>query len=721
MATSGIVQEPPDGSQTTFRYAVRGEMDKAMQREHGREQPLPSPTRLAVLLAIALAVAIGGSSGKSWIAPSLPVVLLGAGLAGLAVLAPIRRLPLAVLGATVALGAAAGHVLVAPGMPRVHDLMHLWGIWAYGRCVLEGSWLPLWIPYLGAGEPLLQFYGPVNFLLALPGVLAGLSPVNAFKLELFAGHVLAPLSMLAAARMLKVGWRTALIGAAALAFAPYRLTVLDYRGALGEANAFLFMPLVIGATLRMVRDASLRIGVVLAASTTALALTHLLSLFVVLVALVPTIVIAEWDRPLGQTGRRLGLTSLAFAAAAGLSAVFWVPIVAESGHTSLKLTTVDNPYYRYQENGVSVRTLFERRGWDRLRVSLPESIRRRQGLDERDAMPFYFGTVLMLSGVGAGLWSRRRDTWALAAGAFVCLALTLASVASVVGELPWLSPIRFPWRFLGPASVLAGLALALGADSLFRTLAGWKRNVVFWILLGFLTWDGLPYTGAADRIPHYRGIVHWYTDDPDWSHWATSMQPVTVSFPDGTISRRVRNLELPPSEYNTDIDSFFPAYYEWLTPTIYNRYWKSTDPARLAAAGVGYGFSNNRRDPAVWPARPYATLVSAQDIVRPANGNVSRGAGKIRVDLERFEHDVTLVVLEQHFPGWKVRVDGGAWRDPVDREGFLSVALAGGAGRVEFEYRLGTAARRTGAGVSLLTLIAGLFALRVGRAGRRLG
>ena len=223
---------------------------------------------------------------------AVPVLVGGVLLLAAAIVAPSRLLPLtALLGALLA-GATAGHLLAAPGMPRVHDLGHLWGLWAYGRCVDEGVLYPLWTPYLGAGMPLFQFYGPLNFLLGLPGILAGLSSMDLWKLELFQSHVLSALSMLAAARILGVGWRAALLAAAALAFAPWRLAVFDYRGALGEANAFLFMPLVAAGTLRMLRAPTATAAVALVCGTVALVLTHLLSLLTLVFSLLPAVLLA---------------------------------------------------------------------------------------------------------------------------------------------------------------------------------------------------------------------------------------------------------------------------------------------------------------------------------------------------------------------------------------------------------------------------------------------
>jgi hypothetical protein len=662
---------------------------------------------------LALGVAFSTTSGHPWIPPSYG--FLGAGsvlLAGCLLIPERFSRPAAIVGALVA-GLTAGHVVgVVSGMPRVHDLMHLWGIWAYGRCVGEGFFYPRWIPYLGAGLPLFEFYGPVNFLLTLPGILAGLSPVGAWKTELLLAHALCSVSMAAAARLLGVRWRSALVAGAAMAFAPWRLAVFDYRGALGEANAFLFLPLVAAGAIRTWTKPGRLPAAVLAVAATGLVLTHVTSLFTLLVTLAPVLLVFEIVSAPEEAKRthRLGALARSGLAVAGLTCAFWLPIAFESRFTSLDETTKANPFYLYSEQGVRPMALVERRAWDSLRVSLPESVRRERGL-EGEEMPFYTGAALVFLGVASALGSRRRETGALVAAALLALGLSISPMAHLLGSVPGFDAVRFPWRFLSPASVLAALALGLGCDAWIgdARAKGWRLFFPL-LLVGSLVVDAIPYTGAADRIPPYTGITHWYGSDPKWTHWETSMTPAPVELPARTGVVRVRNLELPPSTYEGGIDSFFPGYYEWLTPAIYREYWRSTDPGALAAAGVRWGFSNSRRDPIPFPARPYATLEPpAGSTSAIGEGEVRREPGRISVAAIVPRGGARLVVLEQRFPGWTARVDG-APRAPLDDTAFLALDLPEGKHGVVFTYG-GTWPRRAGVVATLLTLALALGTL----------
>ncbi len=671
------------------------------------------PDRATLALAAAAAagavVALVTTSRETYVAPSYAVLAAAVAIAACALVAPARFRAAAALVAAVACGAAAGHVLAAPGAPRVHDLQHLWGVWAYGRAVRQGGIYPQWIPYIGAGIPLLPFYGPLNFLLALPGILAGLPPVDAWKLALFQGHVLAALGALAAARVAGAGWRAALLGAAALAFAPWRLAVFDYRGALGEANAFLFTPLVAAAALRCIRAPS-RLGrALLAFGIAALALTHLLSLLTLALVLVPVLAIeclgtADAAHRLSPSRReRLAGVAAPVVLGLGLAAFVWVPASIESRYTSVDETTRDNPYYRYTEQGVAPRELYERERWDRPRFSLPVSLRVRERL-EGEQMPFYVGAVLMFVAVALGIVSGDRRVLALAVGLVLALALATSWLASLGGWIPGLATLRFPWRFLAPATVLAALAWALGFDAWSRARSARATAAAALALLTLVAWDGAPYTGAADRIPPYTGAVHWHAADPRIAHWAEQMTPAPLDLPSDGRVRRVRNLELPPNDYTTALDWFYPGYYEWLTPTVFREYWKTSDPERLAAAGVTLSFTNTRPTAETVFARPYVGFErDGRPIADPAD-LVERRPGRIRVRASAPEPGATLVVLEQFFPGWRVRVDDGAEALPRDVRGFLAVDLPAGGHAIELRYGAGTWPRRLGLFLTLLAL-----------------
>jgi hypothetical protein len=588
--------------------------------------------------------------------------------------------------------------------------------------LIEGTVYPTWVPYLGAGIPLFQFYGPLNFLSALPGLLAGLSPATAFEVVLFQGHLIAALSTLAGARILGVGWRGALIAAVAAAFAPWRLAVFDYRGALGEANAFVAMPLVAAATLRLAVERVRAVRSVLALAAAVLVLTHLISLLTLVVLLAVALLVRETTgpRPERSLGRRTLDIALPWAMAIALTAGWWLPALSQLSHTNLEARTVESEYFDYAGHGIDPAAAIERRAWDELRWSLTRE-RRSEGF-EGEQMPFYVGTVLLVVGLTAPIWSRDRRTLGPALGALAGLILAAHPVSDWTSGLPFLERIQFPWRFLSPVTVLLCLAVGTGADSLIRRGLGRAGSVFLATLACLLVWDAAPYTGAADKIPRYEGVVHWVARNPEWTVWDGGLEPVSLDWSGERGVVRVIDLALPPSDYRTSLDSLFPYYPECLTPEIHQRFWGVTDLREVGEAGVKYAFADFRRSPLRAPARPYATVESpGQALVAVPMADLSRKPGRIELRVRVGEPDSRLVVLEQFFPGWIARVNDGAPVTPGNRRGFLSVELPEGEHRLSFIYRPGGPFRLVGYGISLtavLLLFAGATARFAARARR---
>lgn len=642
------------------------------------------------LCAVAAALATSGTVHRE---PSTPWLVAAFAATAVAVVAgeSLRRVaaPVAALVA----GLAAGHVLMRAGVPHVHDLHHLAGVWAYGRSVHEGSILPLWIPHLGFGMPLLLFYGPVNFLLALPWILAGADPAAAWKGALLLGHAASAVFAYAAGRMLGAGPRAALVGAVAAAFAPWRLCVADYRGAVAEANAFAFLPLVAAGLVRGLTAPTRRIAIVTAVAAALLILTHPLSVLTLCVAIVPAAAIVR-RRPARQAAAAL----VPLAAAAGITAAWWLPAFVETRYTALPERTVASSYFRYDEHGLGARDLLTRRLWDRRRFALTDTQRAAGG--EGQQMPFYAGIVLLGGAAMFAAMTRDRTAVALAGSCALATALATAAFESA-GSLPGFATLQFPWRFLTPASVFGALAIAVALE---RAAAIRRWGPAILVASGAaLIWDGAPYTGAADTIPAWRGVVHAHLPDPKWTHWDESVQLAPVEIPAGSPAFRVADLMLPPADYTTPVDLTRPHYPEWLTPPLFAEYFATFDPARLAPAGVSRFFFERRREPVVLAGAPYATLRSG-----PGEAAVpfERAAGRIAVRVEAPPAGGRLVVREQAFPGWTASIDGEAERPAGEAGGFLSIELPPGPHRVVFDFGRGTPARRGGAAGSAATLVA---------------
>jgi len=683
---------------------------------------MASPTsepRVTFRLGLVLAVAAVAAIATTRLAPHVPpyhgVLAAAAALLTAAPLLPEPRSKWMALAATAIAALAASHVLARGGMPQVHDPDHVWGLWAYARAVHAGQVLPMWIPDLGAGMPLLRFYGPVTFLLALPGVIAGWAPVSLWKEAVLQAAVLSAFATLIGARLLGAGWRASLVSACALAFSPWRLTVFGFRGALGEATAFATAPLVAAAALVLLRERSLRAAWILAVATAILIPTHLITLFCLALVLVPVALVQELslrsdgEDPRPPVARRFVAAAAPVLLATGIVAGWWLPAVMEGKFTSLPLQTETHRYFIYDEHGVGASDLLVRRGWDRLRSSLKASDR--AAGREGEQMPFYVGAVLFGAALTAPWWSRSRRTWGPACGAATGLLFSSAPAAAVMTHLPAIHKLQFPWRFLTAGSVFAAFAVGLGASALFDATRDWRRLLPALALPALLIADAAPYTGAAGWLPPYHGVTHWVLKDGMQGNepFDVKMRPVRQDWSAVRGSVRVGGLYLPPEDVTTPLSLFWIRYVEWTTPAVYRGFLAARTERDWAEGGVSLFYNERREQPLVVNARPYASLERGDSVADAGAFTLQPGRIAIRPTVP--DDGARLVVLEQAFPGWEATVDGHAASIEATKLGFMAIALAGGTHDVVLEFTQHTPARRAGIVVSALTVLGTLLFL----------
>ena len=230
-------------------------------------------------------------------------------------------------------------LVLGSGVPWGFDArLHLWAVAAITDALRNGGPSTLWLHPLAAGVPLLQFYPPIGFT---PMVLAhrlGATLDVSFRWGLVFFGVVAAVGVQRALREWTGDRVAAVVGAAALAFSPYRLFDSHVRSALGETAAIAVLPflwLALGRVLRTQR----RGRTFLAITASTLALTHLLS---AIVAIYGTI--AWWlghAVGMGRSGLRRSIAALPRLAVAGslalaLAAFFLLPLAVDLGATSVK-------------------------------------------------------------------------------------------------------------------------------------------------------------------------------------------------------------------------------------------------------------------------------------------------------------------------------------------------------------------------------------------------
>jgi hypothetical protein len=640
---------------------------------------------------------------------ALTVVVLIFG--GLALLGdedrPVRRG--AVVGGLILLGVVGAQDFLRPGIVFAHDLYHhSWGLFSTWRSVLDGDPWPRWNPYLGLGMPLLPFYCPVGYVAAWPAQAAGASPIEAVKALVVGAQIATAASVYASVRWAGGSRAAGLLGAAALALAPYHLMDQTFRLALGELLSFVWLPPITVAVWKVARGERGRAPAVLGVCLALLLGTHLLSVIEIAFVLVP---LTAWTllrkggrvRPRKQAAAGLVLCALLTM---GATAAWWLPILAEQEHTSI--AKLSPPRSRISGYAASLDEPVRRRMWRRYDIRYKRGDREDPGA----GMPMYFGAVLLaLTLLALAARPREEDDGppirAFAATSVVTLALATWPFAIALDGVPAISRIMFPWRLYAPASVLAALAVGLSLDRWIPASAATRRVRAGLVLLavGALAFDVAPYLGAPQRYPDH--------EDQGFVVFRGRREAVPTTVPAGPFVR-IEMAPLPPTDYRFRTALSRLVFPEYMSPKLrrsYGRFSKIPTIEQSEAYGVGwrYTWGNSREQvldpgPLVWfreEGGAYEPLPCATWTLKPERVLIELppglGSGSVRF-------------VQAWFPGWQARVDGGAWVTALRSEQLQAVRVQAGARQVEFHYSAFRPVHRSvGLGISLLSflLIAG--------------
>ncbi len=652
---------------------------------------------LAALAGLALALAttageVGSPPTRLGVAAAFGVVALLVGLSAWRGEGRWRWLMTAL--ALLALGLVGAQDYLRPGVSHSHDLRyHLWAMYSTWRCVLDGDLWPRWDPYLALGVPLLQFYGPLNYVLGWPFQALGASPVGALAGVVTLGQVGAGASAWAASRWAGRSHAASLLAAGLLVLAPYRFMDQTFRLALGEFLAMGLVPLLLVAAWKVVRGERGLAPWVLGLTTAATLLTHVLTiLMIAIVAAVPVfaVLLRRGGRARSRSASAATLV-LTAALTVGATASWWLPMIAEQGNTSIsEVISSGRGIARY---AAAPEEIVTRQRWRRY------DIRYRLGgdRDPGQAMPMYFGCVLLamlgLASITRGDEDGPSPRW-FALPAVAALVLATDPGARIFDLVP-MGKLQFPWRFYSLATVGAAMGAAAALDR--RVSEHGLRAGLVALTLCAAAVDAVPYLGAPARYEAWEGVAH---------HVGRRPRPVTV--PTDRF-RRVEQLALPPNDASYRVAKSRVMFTEYMNKelrAIHGFYRDTPTVEQSQAAGVSLRFAGVRPqalqpDPFVALRRPggdFEPERSATWTLKPERIDVALPEGVAAGDL-RF--------LSGWFDGWQGSVDGGPWRDAGNDGGFLTLPVPDNARSVAFRYSIMTPwDRPVGLALSLLSLLA---------------
>lgn len=349
--------------------------------------------------------------------------------------------------------------MIQPGIYSMQDFPYF-RVVQYTKCIQDGQIPCRWAPDagLGYGEPVFNFYAPLPFFVSAIMSLLGLGALVALKFTFALTLVASGLSMYVLSLRL---WRnnlSALLSAILYVYAPYRAVNVWVRGALPEAAAFIFFPLIILFFEKFLESKKSRDFILFSLSLTLLVLTHNLSVILF------SLVLAIWIVARLTFERKWSF--LPWIIVAGiislcLSAFYWLPAFVESPLVRLDTTTVG--YFDFRAHFVTVPQIFLSQYWGYGGSTWGNG----DGLSLAVGPVQWIAALCIFVSIAISYFKTKKiaqtSTYAilLSAVGFLYLLLMHNKTAPFWEAFsPVMKYIQFPWRFLGVS--LFSLSLSIG-------------------------------------------------------------------------------------------------------------------------------------------------------------------------------------------------------------------------------------------------------------------
>ena len=547
--------------------------------------------------------------------------------------------------------------LTRPGLPRHTDLeLHVFRAAEYGEVLRDGVLYPRWAPdfYYGYGYPIFNYYAPLTYAFAnLFDLIPGVDTVFSVKLVILAAFALGAYGVYFFARR-HFGSTAGVISSAAFVLSPYFLFIDPLmRGDLAELLALSLLPWVFYVFDRP-RWFSIAQPLILAAFI----FSHNL---VALIGVALLVMYLLWRGLFIDGPKRWGTDLVSIVLAVALTAVFWLPFIAE--RNAIRLDVAGAGHFDYHNHFIPLSMLLSPSPALDMGATSPKYI-------------YNLGLVQWLLLIPAAIMAvlRRKSSGGKLALFFVPATLIFVFLITPLSAFLWdLIPpaafVQFPWRFLGPAAFT--LAMSLGI--VFRVEQSKERepsrtayNVMRNTFFPVMVFIALLVSALPNMYPPL-----WEADFGDTS-------------PRGMIDFELSGVALG----TTSTGDFLPkpiGREPGPAPSLLDSY----------TTGLIDKFDRS--------ALPAGATVQAEEHSAIYDRFTVNSSVNFRGRLLTFL-----------FPGWRVLIDGVEVPvTPQDQTGFMEFTIPSGAHRVEAELGV-TQPQLFGALISFGAIVA-LFILTVGR------
>ena len=402
----------------------------------------------------------------------------------------------------------------------MHDDLQMMRQLEMEKCFADRQIPCRWVQDMGYGFgfPLFNFYPPLPYLIGQGIRFLGFSFVDTVKITFALSFIVSGVSMYLLAkeffpenfnfkgRKISLG---ALVSAIFYIWAPYHAVDVYVRGAMNEAWALSFFPLIFWSVYRLVmcnKRETRRWIILLALAYSALLTSHNLMVLIFTPVLAGWVLIHLWRK---SRWSRLPKIIISGIWALGLAAFFTLPALAENKFTQVRGQL--EGYYDYTAHFVSLRQLLISRFW-----GYGPSV----WIDAEDGMSFQIGHIHWILSLIIGGWlifliiqgrkklikSFRESNFLLPSfylfvvGWFSAFMTHLRAIG-IYKAIPILSLIQFPWRFLTIVifafSFISGVAVIIFEN---KKVSSWITGLLVAGLM-ILNWNYfLPRNGKMGAL-----------------------------------------------------------------------------------------------------------------------------------------------------------------------------------------------------------------------------
>lgn len=480
------------------------------------------------------------------------------------------------------LGVLAGRVLLTSGYFNMHDDLQMMRQLEMEKCWQDFQIPCRWVPDMGYGYgfPLFNYYPPLPYLVGQVIRLTGVSFITTVKLTFFLSFVLSAVTMYILAREFW-GRLGGVLSSVFYVWAPYHAVDVYVRGAMNEAWALVWFPLILWVSYRLITEervlprdvtgpaarssqptSSFRVLselagarwdslrsrhpsytfkwiVILALSWTALLLSHNIMVLIFTPVFAGWCLLWLWRK---YAWSRIPQLMISGIWAAGLASFSSIPVLLEQ--KLVHVDTLTRGYYEYIAHFADINQLFFSRFW-----GYGPSV-----WGEGDGMSFQIGHIhwilaLVIATLSAAVFLRKQKilpNLLLIISYLLVIGFAAAFMAHVRStpiwlSLPFLSIVQFPWRFL--TIVILSFSFVIGALAvLLNVRSRWTLVLVIILLVAVVLFnndyfkpdrmgplsDEEKFRGAAWELQQTAGIYDYLPKTARIAPQGPRLTPVDV-------------------------------------------------------------------------------------------------------------------------------------------------------------------------------------------------